>query len=135
MLRAVWKTAYETGHPRIDFEHRIFFDLILQIERDLAEDQPFERVRRHLMELYKYADFHFFSEESIMIDVDYPDIATHRRTHELLLEELTGYTRSLSVASLRDQDLVGFLIEWFAFHTAGDDIRLASYVRQGNSPA
>lgn len=128
MLRALWKTVYETGHPRIDFEHKIFLDLILQIERDLSENQPFERIRRHLLELYKYTEFHFFSEESIMIDISYPDLATHRRTHELLLEDLTSYIQSLSVASLRERDLVGFLIEWFAFHTAGDDIRLARYI-------
>lgn len=134
MVRAVWKASYEIGHPRIDGEHRIFLDLILQIERDLTEGRPFERVQRHLIELYKYADFHFFSEESLMIEVDYPDLIPHRRTHQLLLEDLAGYTRSLSVTSLRDRDLVGFLIEWFAFHTAGDDLRLASYVRQGQTP-
>jgi len=130
MLRAVWKTVYETGHPRIDFEHKIFLDLILQLEKDLSENLTFERIRRHLLELYKYTEFHFFSEESIMIDIAYPDLATHRRTHELLLEDLTSYIQSLSVSSLRERDLVGFLIEWFAFHTAGDDIRLARYVHR-----
>jgi len=135
MFRSVWKAAYETGHPRIDFEHRIFLDLILQIETDLFENAPPDQIERRIIELYKYTDFHFFSEESIMIDVAFPDIDAHRRNHELLLDELRGFSGSLSVETLRKKDIVGFLIEWFSFHTAGEDIRLAVYVRESASKA
>jgi len=135
MFRSVWKSAYETGHPRIDFEHRIFLDLILQIETDLFENAPLEQVERRIIELYKYTDFHFFSEESIMVDVEFPDLEAHRRNHELLLSELRGFTGSLSLETIRKKDIVGFLIEWFSFHTAGEDIRLAVYVREAAQKA
>jgi len=135
MFRSVWKSAYETGHPRIDFEHRIFLDLILQIETDLHDGVPLDQVERHIVELYKYTDFHFFSEESIMIDVAFPDLEAHRRNHELLLAELKGFTGSISLETIRKKDIVGFLIEWFSFHTAGEDIRLAAYVRDATPAA
>lgn len=135
MFRSVWKSAYETGHPRIDFEHRIFLDLILQIETDLLEEAPPNQVERHIFELYKYTDFHFFSEENIMIDVAFPDLEAHRRNHELLLAELKGFTGSISLEAIRKKDIVGFLIEWFSFHTAGEDIRLAAYVREATPEA
>lgn len=130
MFRSVWKSSYETGHPRIDFQHRIFLDLILQIETDISQNAPLDQIERRVVELYKYTDFHFFSEESIMVDVGFPDLDAHRRNHELLLEDLRGFTRSLSLETLRKKDIVGFLIEWFSFHTAGEDIRLAAYVRK-----
>ena len=129
MTRAEWKTAYEIGHTRIDFEHRIFLDLIQEIESDLAREMPLKRIERRLIELYKYADFHFYSEESIMVLTGYPDHDRHRRIHQGLLEELRGYTMSVSFDLVRGKDLVGFLVQWFATHTTSEDLNLAAFIK------
>jgi hemerythrin len=129
MFRAEWKPAYETGHQRIDFEHRIFLDLIIQIEAELTADAPVEKIGRRLTELYKYADFHFYSEESIMIDLSFPGIEEHRKIHTALLEELSRFILSMSIDLIRQNDLIGFLVQWFSNHTTREDIKIADFTR------
>jgi len=129
MFRAEWKPVYETGHQRIDFEHRIFLDLIRQIEAELSADAPIEKISRRLTELYKYADFHFFSEEGIMIDLSYPDYESHRKIHLALLDELSRFILSMSIDLIRQDDLIDFLVTWFSNHTAREDIRIAEFTR------
>jgi len=129
MFRAEWKPIYETGHQRIDFEHRIFLDLIVQIEAELTADAPIEKINRRLTELYKYADFHFFSEEGIMLDLAFPDYEAHRKIHIALLEELSRFILSMSIDLIRQNDLIGFLVSWFSNHTAREDIKIADFTR------
>lgn len=129
MFRAEWKSVYETGHQRIDFEHRIFLDLIAQIEAELTTDAPIEKINRRLIELYKYADFHFYSEEGIMLDLSFPEYEFHRKIHIALLEELSRFTLSMSIDLIRQNDLIGFLVNWFSTHTAREDIKIADFTR------
>ncbi|CCG40204.1 bacteriohemerythrin [Magnetospirillum molischianum] len=129
MFRAEWKTDYETGHQRIDFEHRIFLGLIIQIEAELMAEAPIETIGRRLTELYKYADFHFYSEESIMIELSFPEYELHRKLHIALLEDLRRFMLSMSIDLIRQADLIRFLVDWFAHHTTREDIKIANLVR------
>jgi len=132
MFRAEWKQAYETGHQRIDFEHRIFLDLIVQIEAELTADAPIQKICRRLTELYKYADFHFYSEESIMIDLSFPEYEAHQKIHAALLEELSRFILSMSIDLIRRDDLIGFLVNWFSNHTTREDIKIAAFTKARN---
>ena len=135
MWQSEWKTDYEIGHPRLDFEHRIFLNLILEIEADLAKEKPIETIQRRLTEIYKYADFHFFSEESIMFEFNYPEIERHQKIHQQLLDEMRNYITSISIDLIRKNDLVCFLVHWFIHHTAIEDLKLALFVRAANEHA
>ena len=63
-ITLAWDNKFEVGHERIDSEHRIFLSLIrdLSVEAESKAGKP--RVERTLNEIYKYADFHFTSEEN-----------------------------------------------------------------------
>jgi hemerythrin len=132
MNRIDWDRKFEIGHERIDFEHRIFLDLIRtfgeEVERGDAEDP--RRLNRQLTEITKYAEFHFVSEENIMIEVAYPDYETHRELHNVLLNELRDMAFKLRAGRANPRELVEFLYYWFAQHTAHKDKLIAEYVRQ-----
>ncbi len=123
-----WHSKYETGHPRIDFEHRVFLDLLAELAAQVQAETDPARLRRTVTEIYKYADFHFFSEENIMLNVGYPEYAHHHTLHQALLGELREFIDSMALDSLRGEAMVEFLVRWFATHTAGEDLKLAVYV-------
>ena len=123
-----WHSKYETGHPRIDFEHRVFLDLLAEFAAQVEAETDPARLRRTVTEIYKYADFHFFSEENIMLNVGYPEYAHHHTLHQALLGELREFIDSIALDSLRGEAMVDFLVHWFATHTAGEDLKLAVYV-------
>ena len=130
MIKVAWSPKFEVGHERIDFEHRIFLNLIR--EASLMEDQGAvkTRIMRHLDEVKRYAQFHFTSEENIMFDVAYPEIETHKKEHDMLLALFDEKVHRYHAGESRLDDVVAFMFEWFALHTTQIDTRLGKYIAQ-----
>jgi hemerythrin len=130
MTKIEWDSKFETGLPRIDFEHRIFLDLIRSFaeEAQRSETPDARRLNRQLMEITKYAEFHFVSEENLMLDVGYPEIEYHRELHSVLLGELRDMAFRLRAGRARAAELVDFLYQWFAMHTTNKDKEIAAFV-------
>lgn len=129
MVNIEWKQSFELGHPRIDAEHRIFLDLIQAISRFEAEHASPERVAGTILELLKYAEFHFVSEENLMQDVGYPDIESHRQEHRILLARLADNIAEARAGHKNMEEMAGFLYDWFSHHTLHVDMQLIRYLR------
>lgn len=123
-----WDRKFELGYPRIDDEHRIFLSLVRQLSRLLDDHADQQRIDRTLREIYKYADFHFLSEENLMEDLDYAALGEHRRHHAVLLSELRDLMTTQRTAGGNGQNIVEFLFEWFALHTAKEDRKFADHL-------
>lgn len=134
MINITWDEKYSIGHARIDHEHQVFVDLIINVSRADDQQSSKDRVMRLLTELRKYAEFHFCSEENIMLDHDFPEYETHRQEHVRLLCDLDRRVHDyrLDVAAL--SDLVDFLFQWFALHTTCSDKRLAHHIEFTRAP-
>ncbi len=128
MINVEWDKKFEVGHERIDFEHKIFLNLIRDASRLPERQVSRKRVLMHLDEVKKYAVFHFTSEENIMFDVDYPDIDPHHKEHQMLLALLDSRVHEYRVDEIGLDQVVEFLFEWFALHTTQVDTRLARYI-------
>ena len=131
MIEVEWSDKFEVGHERIDFEHKIFLNLIRDASRLPLGGTPRERVLMHLNEVKQYAVFHFTSEENIMFDVDYPDIEAHKKEHKMLLALLDSRVYQYSTGDIELDEVVSFLFEWFALHTTQVDTRLAKHIAHG----
>ena len=118
-----WETRFEIGHKRIDFEHMIFFDLVMTLKDCLKGKGDLARADRILNEIIMYAQFHFVSEENIMEEVDYPDLATHRELHADLID---SFNNKLVAGDL--DALLAFLLDWFVKHTSIEDKKTAAFV-------
>lgn len=128
MLEIQWDAKFELGHERIDFEHQIFFGLIKEVDRRVEEDAEPGRIARLLLEIYKYADFHFYSEENLMLDKGYPDYENHHRIHKRLLSELNDRIHAVNAGLEEPSEIYHFLFEWFALHTSQEDKRIVHYL-------
>lgn len=128
-ITLVWDSKFEVGHERIDAEHRIFLSLIRDLSRDDEARASKARIERTLIEIHKYADFHFTSEENIMADVGYTNIDSHRQIHGMLLAQLENRIDEFRNDAVRPSAIVSFAFEWFALHTTQEDKRLAEFVR------
>jgi hemerythrin len=78
----------------------------------------------------KYADFHFTSEENIMIREEYPDYQWHKRIHERLKIELRDKIHIMKYEFIDFELLLQFLIAWFKGHTTEEDKRLGTFILQ-----
>ena len=128
-----WDNKFEIGIERIDFEHRIFLDLIITFH-ELIIDRTYDKNKasRLLKEIHKYADFHFTSEENIMIDIAYPELESHREAHQQLLMKLKDQILDLENGHSQASDFFDFIFNWFAIHTTTEDKKIATYISQNS---
>jgi len=132
MMDIQWDDKYLVGHPRIDHEHQVFVELIRTVSQ-AADAQPSkDRVLRLLMEVKKYAEFHFISEENIMIDADFPEYEQHKREHNHLLSELEDELHRFRFEEIDLHHITNFMFEWFALHTTKMDMRLTHFLAEKN---
>lgn len=129
MTRIAWEKRYEVGHPRIDHEHQVFVDLLRTVAEAAARAEPHERINRLLLEVHKYAEFHFISEENIMIDAAFPDYERHRQEHGMLLAHFDRQLQQFRQGELELAQIADFMFDWFAMHTTRLDLRLGDFLR------
>lgn len=129
MIEILWDNKFSVGHNRIDHEHQVFLDLIKNASMMDEMSEPKEKILRLLTEVRKYADFHFFSEENIMLDCIYPEYAEHKREHEVLLSRLDDHLNDYRMGEISLEQIVDYLFEWFALHTSSVDKKLGDYIR------
>lgn len=128
MSRLQWYSWFEIGNERIDSEHRIFLNLIHSVE-DSFNNKASEKISRAISELLKYTDFHFSSEENIMLDYSYPEYSNHKKLHDTLLAELGKYAVSVKNGDVSIERMITFLYNWFASHTINEDLKLSAHIK------
>jgi len=122
-----WKKQYEVNNSDIDSEHRIFVHIINKIKTGFENGISAKSLDRLVEELLKYADFHFCSEENIMLEVDYPGFEHHKKEHSDLLMQLRNMVFSYNNSTVMDE-LLKFLVDWFVKHTIQEDKKLAQFL-------
>jgi hemerythrin len=123
-----WHDRFLIGNPRIDFEHRIFFDLISHYGEARRAGAPTERLIRILDEVALYARFHFKSEENLMQDIGYPWLADHKEQHHQLTNELSNNLAGLKIGLYATDRVEEFLMDWFIAHVTNDDARISRFI-------
>ena len=129
MIQIEWDNKYAVGHSRIDHEHQVFLDLIKNASMIDETAAPKERTLRLMTEVRKYADFHFYSEENIMLDVQYPEYQNHKHEHQVLLSKFDEHLHNYIDGVTKLDQVVNFMFEWFALHTTTVDKQLGEYIK------
>lgn len=127
MLR--WDHKFELGHARIDAEHKMFLELIVEFQESIARGDDRQRQARILNEIGKCAEFHFVSEENLMTDCAFPEREAHTRQHARLLSELNDMGWRFRSNQAEAQDVFEFLFQWFALHITSEDRKLVGHLK------
>ena len=149
MFRLPWQESWTLGIDMMDAEHQSLVDginqLAVRFTADPAqaaeplgvvgEDTPPDSSANHvalitaLEALAEQAREHFKHEEALMRAIDYPDLASHRSEHALLLAEYIEMVRDLDRQSLihLESETVQSLHHWLVGHMVGADKDYADY--------
>ena len=149
MFRLPWQESWTLGIELVDAEHQSLVDSVNQLAArftlDPAQaaeslgvagwDTPGDPEANHvalisaLEALAEQAREHFKHEEALMRAIDYPDLASHRSEHALLLAEYIEMVRDLDRQSLihLESETVQSLHHWLVGHMVGADKDYANY--------
>lgn len=128
-----WSAKLFTDIPIIDDHHHQLVDLINALYDGVFNCENLEQERNltqyTLLELLRYAEYHFAAEEKLMLACNYPGCEGHKQEHAQFVhrvgELLTDYKQGKPVLSF---DTFLFLKEWLTSHIARTDQQYLPYV-------
>jgi hemerythrin len=90
-LMLKWDVVYHIGVPVLDKQHNRIIELANDLVVNILRCEDIEKERQiteaALAELVAYTAKHLQEEESYMQQYNYPEIAEHKREHEILMTE------------------------------------------------
>ena len=129
-----WDPALETGHPKIDTQHKALFELVNGLQTAVEQHADDENaVADAIYGLCGYVVEHFRDEEALMVEYHYPGLGLHRALHE----RLTGETLSLMARYINGEDiapeqLAPMMADWLKNHMLQNDMEMAKFVMRSD---
>jgi hemerythrin-like metal-binding protein len=123
-----WEKELELDNDLIDTQHRILMLLCRKLDIALKSNESAQVVHRVMLELKKFIEFHFISEENLMHEIDYPYVDEHALIHADLLTELDMMLAKISHHKEFPDDLLFFLTRWLIQHVVHEDLKITKYV-------
>lgn len=136
-----WDSSMSIGHPSIDADHKALLDQINVLVETAFDDNAHgscvkARTEQLLADLRSAMAELVQSEESLMLQHDYPDVVEHRREHVELLKQFDHFVRQFTAsAGASLAHLVRFLREWFDYHEENWDRPFGAWLQEARGRA
>lgn len=127
-----WDKNFETGIDSVDEQHQYLVGFINHYGNLLSENTlSIDDISVALLDLTRYAEFHFKEEESLMRErgVFSLHIEEHVKVHRMFMQDIYSMQAFiLEEDQLSARQLLDFLIHWLAYHILGIDQNMARQV-------
>ncbi|MDD2721997.1 MAG: bacteriohemerythrin [Gallionella sp.] len=127
-----WEKELELGNDLIDTQHRMLVLLCRKLDIAIKTRQSEQTIRWVMLELKKFTEFHFVSEENLMHEIGYPRVNEHALVHSELLLNLEMMLAKISHHKEFPEDLLHFLNKWLIQHVVNDDLKIAEFARHSD---
>ena len=130
-----WQESYRLGDERVDRQHRQIFALLSGLISSCLDGSNEEHVKKTLDFLVNYTVHHFFDEETLQLQYEYPEYARHKVLHEDFKATVTRivekYEKEGSSAELCN-DLNKIVARWLVSHITREDRKIGEFIRKAD---
>ena len=123
-----WRESYKVHIQKIDEQHRELFALIDELDREARREGALPTLIPLLGSVVSHTRAHFATEEQLMREHQYPDIAIHKRLHDALLAQAVDLQEKANRKELTLPMVVKFLEFWISHHISEADRRLGLFL-------
>lgn len=128
-MQIAWKKELEIGNEMIDTQHRMLVLLLKKLDLALTSKMDQKIVMGIMLEIKKFTEFHFLSEENLMSELHYPGLADHERIHSELLGVLNVFIAQINRKQETPEDILSQIVSWVTNHVVSEDLKIAEYVK------
>lgn len=124
-----WTPECSVGVEEMDLQHKRWFEIVNEVESELARGPDPRALERALEEALDYTRYHFRAEEKLMEQMGYPELAVHRQQHRdfvRLLQQFSGPTAT----HIPGPALGKLLRKWLRGHILAADRSYAFYASE-----
>jgi len=127
----LWKADWETGHARIDSQHKELLQQMNDLFDALKHQDGADLLPGVLDFLTTYVEIHFQDEERAMEATHYPGLASHRAIHDGMRKSVGDLlTQFQEGRTLVTPGLVEYLVDWLMNHIEGEDYFMAVHLKR-----
>ena len=128
---ALWSKSYETGHPEVDRQHKQLFGMINELHEAMTQGHGRDVLGPVVKSLAAYTRDHFATEEALMREIGYPNLARHQEKHEALTQQVDELLLRFSAGYLTlPSTLSRFLADWLKHHIREEDVEFIAWMKK-----
>jgi hemerythrin-like metal-binding protein len=125
-----WDKRLETGHAKIDEQHRSLVEIVNRLHEAMKQGKGKGEVEGILVFLKDYTVTHFRMEEDLMARHQYGGAARHKQIHADLVKEVADLVEKFQAGKgTLTLAVMNFLEDWLVTHIQGEDYRFAQDLR------
>lgn len=121
-----WGEKYHIGVSKMDEEHQILVDKINHLILAMNKNKM-DSISKKFVDLSNYVVEHFTDEEKFLEEINYPQLASHKKIHENLISNMKEFEDSIASDNLDKRELASFLQNWLITHILGVDMKYANF--------
>jgi hemerythrin len=126
-----WNSAFESGIPSVDSQHKRLVGMINGMHKAIVERRGREILGSILNQMRTYTLTHFKAEERLMADYGYPELAGHQDLHAYFVARVDSFQEDFSAGKpVLTREVMGFLKEWLETHILKADRGFSDYLRE-----
>jgi putative two-component system hydrogenase maturation factor HypX/HoxX len=125
MIHFVWQDSYDLGDEKIDGQHKDFFVLAEKLLASHNKDEMLETIAG----LFHHVKEHFGEEEALMAKTAYPNLKSHVKEHNLMLENLSAMDKKVQQDEWTHDEIHKFTDKWTK-HILNSDMSFNSHWKE-----
>lgn len=130
-MAIVWDQKYSVGISAIDEQHKQFIFILEKLSKAVNNNDSREAVGRIFLDLEKYVEYHFGTEEEYFQKFSYMDADEHIKAHRLFEKKLGELKEKYLVDENNAViDLISFMFDWLINHIQTLDRKYTECFRQ-----
>jgi hemerythrin-like metal-binding protein len=133
-MSLVWVPELATGNREVDEQHLKLFQLYNDLHAAIGLRAGQEEVGRVLTALAIYVVAHFQMEEAIMARAGYPELATHRASHQIMRIQVENMVDQFKLRGMDPTALLQTLGQWLISHVLNEDKAMARFLAASRQP-
>ena len=124
-----WDETLETGHARMDADHKELAGLFNLLRDAVEAGKGKSACGKILDDIIMRAQAHFEREQQLMAQHRYPKAEEHGAEHAMLIRQALDYRGRFDLGSAASRsELMSFPEVWLSFHILFSDKELAAFV-------
>jgi hemerythrin-like metal-binding protein len=129
----LWNEEFSVGHKLMDDQHHWLFDILNRLKQKRIQNDK-DLLLASIEELFQYCREHFHSEEALMEDISFSQLAEHKKEHEAFKNRILELQEEAKIKETDyiQNEVVDFLTDWLKHHILNKDKQYQDFLEKGD---
>jgi hemerythrin len=125
----IWDPSFSVGIRTIDRQHQELIKIMNFLVENEDANGSSEPIISVLDRMTKYAQYHFETEETLMLEYQYPDYESHRGDHiQFKMKTAEFCSDALQDKERLPDEVISYLRHWLTHHILRTDMKYKPYL-------